>query len=121
MAEMSGISALRAQRVEEASPSLTSTPRTRKAEMPEIRGDRWSVIVALMCSPARTSRRLAASLDALPTERRVVLCRDDVQRRPGAGRRASADLPPGASASGGCSSDTGRARDLCYPLTKPRV
>lgn len=33
--EISGISALRAQRVVEASPSLTSTPRTRKAEMPE--------------------------------------------------------------------------------------
>ena len=34
--EISVISALRAQRVVEASPSLTSTPRTRKAEMPEM-------------------------------------------------------------------------------------
>src|SRR5690606_41968877 len=111
----------RAQGVGEASPSLTSTPRTRKAEMPEIRGDRWLLVVALLHSPARTSRRLARLLDQLPLARRVHLCRDDVQRRPGAGRRASADLPPGASASDGCSSDTGRARDLCYPLTKPRV
>lgn len=35
--QMSGISALRAQRVEEVSSPLSSTPRTRKADMPEIR------------------------------------------------------------------------------------
>lgn len=87
--------------------------------MPEMQAGRWPVVVALLHSPARTSRRLARLLDQLPLARRVHLCRDDVQRRPGAGRRASADLPPGASASGGCSSDTGRGSDLCYPLTKP--
>lgn len=81
MAEMSVISALRAQRVEEASPSLSSTPRTRKAEMPEIRGGRWGLIVALLCAPEDTSRQLAALLDQMPVERRRVECVDDVKRR----------------------------------------
>jgi len=51
--------------------------------------DRWHVVVALLHSPERESRRLARLLDALPTERRVHLCRDDCLRRRGAGRRSA--------------------------------
>jgi len=82
---------------------------------------RWPIVVALLVDPEREANRLARLLDALPTERRRHEIADDVQRRPGAGRRASADLPPGASASGGCSSDTGRSPLFRYLLTKPRV
>lgn len=86
MAGMSGISALRAQRVEEVSLFLTSTPCTRKTEMPEIRADRWLLIVALLRSPERTSRHLARLLERLPTERRRHVIADDCARRPGARR-----------------------------------
>ncbi len=49
---------------------------------------RWSTVIALLLSPDRTSRRLAALLEQLPTERRRHEIVDDCQRRPGAGRRS---------------------------------
>lgn len=42
---------------------------------------RWSIVVALLHSPERESRRLARLLDALPTERRRHECPDDCRRR----------------------------------------
>lgn len=80
MAEMFGMFALRAQGVGEASPSLSSTPRTRKAKMPKMQASRWSLVVALLVDPERESARLARLLERLPAARRVHLIRDDNRR-----------------------------------------
>lgn len=80
MAQMSGMSALRAQRVRETSPSLTSTPCTRKAEMPEMQAGRWPLVVALLVDPERESARLARLLERLPAVRRRHLIPDDNRR-----------------------------------------
>lgn len=52
-------------------------------------GARWQIVVALLVNPERESRRLAALLDRLPTDRRVHECLDDCLRRRGAGRRSA--------------------------------
>lgn len=59
---------------------------------------RWPIVVALLHSPVRESRRLAALLEQLPTERRRHEIPDDCMRRPGAGRRSleGTDRTPGA-------------------------
>lgn len=87
MAEMFGMFALRAQRVGEASPSLSSTPRTRKAKMPKMQARRWCVICDLLKAPERTSRRLIVRLSRWqPVNVRRIECADDVKRRRGGGR-----------------------------------
>lgn len=91
MSEMFGMFALRAQRVGETSPSLTSTLCTRKTKMPKMGADRWLVVVALLRSPERESRRLARLLEAWPAEVRRHECSDDVKRRrPAAAQRQGA-------------------------------
>lgn len=57
--------------------------------------DRWRIVVALLRSPERESRRLAALLDRLPTDRRRHEIEDDVQRRPGRRSLEGATRTPG--------------------------
>lgn len=62
------------------------TPHTPHAAAPaetRARSDagRWAVVVALLLSPDRESRRLARLLDRLPGERHRYEIADDVKRR----------------------------------------
>lgn len=72
-------------------PRFPSTQvRTNDGEL-----SRWHVVCRLLASPTRESRRLAALLERMPTERRRHEIEDDCMRRPGAGRRGTG-IPPGS-------------------------